>query len=108
MTSSQIVRCSFCTHFGLHGAFGWCSACYQRWKRAGRPEDGPPQPLSRLECAAHARAAYQAVVQGRREDYVDLLSWGETREQAAARLGVCEETTRRYDRALRKQVPADA
>jgi hypothetical protein len=42
------------------------------------------------------------------EDYLELRSWGETREQAAARLGVCVETTRRYDRALRKQVMSDA
>ncbi|MEU6709937.1 hypothetical protein ABZ897_00545 [Nonomuraea sp. NPDC046802] len=106
MTNPQNVRCACCDRFGLKGSFPWCSACYQRWSRAGRPADGPPQPMTRLECAAQARAAYQAVVQGRREDYSELRSWGETREQAAVRLDVCEETTRRYDRALRKQVSA--
>lgn len=104
MTKKRTVRCRHCDRFGPHGANNWCSTCYQRWKRAGRPDGGPPQPLPRVECAARARAAFQDVVQGRRDDYVDLLSWGETREQAAARLGVCEETTRRYDRVLREQV----
>jgi DNA-binding CsgD family transcriptional regulator len=24
--------------------FGWCRSCRERWKRAGRPADGPPKP----------------------------------------------------------------
>lgn len=106
MTNPRIVRCKGCDRFELHKAFDWCQRCYQRWKRAGRPADGPPQPLTRLECAAQARAAYQEQTQGRREDYQDLRSWRETREQAAARLGISERTTWRYDRALREQVSA--
>ncbi|MFI6594920.1 hypothetical protein ACIBHX_01660 [Nonomuraea sp. NPDC050536] len=51
-------------------------------------------------------AGRQAAKAARIEDYLELRAWGETREQAAARLGVCEETTRRYDRALREQVSA--
>lgn len=106
MTSSRIVRCASCDHFGQHGAFEWCSACYQRWKKAGRPSDGPPKALPRQEAAARARAAYQAAAQGRREDYQELRSWGETREQAAARLGVTERTTWRYEQAQRLRRPA--
>lgn len=101
MTSSRAVRCTCCTRFGPHKAFGWCVACYQRWDRAGRPDTGPP--LRPRDPIAAAEAGRRAAKAARIEDYLELRSWGETREQAAARLGVCEETTRRYDRALREQ-----
>ena len=104
MSSSRTVRCTCCGRFGRHKAHDWCIACYQRWNRAGQPDTGPPpraqDPIA--AAAAGRRAAKEAGI----EDYLELLSWGETREQAAARLGVCMETTRRYDRAVRKRVPA--
>ena len=108
MTASRKrpIRCQHCDHFGEHGGHNWCIACYQRWKRAGRPEGGPPEPLSRTECAARARAAYQEQARGRREDYQELRSWDETREQAAARVGVTERTAWRYERTLREQASA--
>lgn len=98
------IRCSCCGRFGRHKAFTMCVACYQRWDRAGRPDTGPP-PRTQDPVSA-AAAGRRAAKQARMEDYQELRSWGETREQAAARLGVCTETTRRYDRALREQVTA--
>ena len=32
-------------------------ACFRRWDRAGRPDTGPPAPLSRKECLARAQEA---------------------------------------------------
>lgn len=106
MTSSRTVKCACCTRSAGHKAFGWCDACYQRWRIAGRPDTGPPPPPQ--DPIAAAAAGRRAAKAARIEDYLELRSWGETREQAAARLGVCEETTRRYDRALRERVTADA
>ena len=101
------ILCPRCGLFRQRkGSFPWCCACYQRWCRAGRPDTGPPPPVDRKTCAERARAAYQEKARGRREDYQELRSWGESREQAAGRIGVTERTVWRYDRALREQADA--
>lgn len=85
---------------------GWCSACYQRWKRAGRPAEGPPPPMTREESRQLGIAACRANAAAKREDYAELRSWGDSCEQAAARVGVSERTVWRYERILREQVSA--
>ncbi|SET51438.1 hypothetical protein [Nonomuraea wenchangensis] len=85
---------------------GWCSACYQRWKRAGRPAEGPPPPMSREDARQLAIASVRANAAARREDYRELRSWGEPRDQAAARIGVTWRTAGRYERVLRERVTA--
>jgi len=64
-----------------------CGACYQRWRRAGRPE-GIPVPFE-------AR-------RGRVEDFAELTrDRGLPLAAAAERLGVHFRTAQRYDAKLR-------
>jgi len=80
---------------------GWCSACYQRWTRAGRPAEGPPAPMTREQARQLGLAACRANAAARRDDYAELRSWGESCELAAARVGVSARTGSRYEAALR-------
>lgn len=93
------IRCACCGQEGRHHARGWITACYWRWFRAGKPADGPPPlpPGYRPRPALHKGPASDRI-----EDYGWLRrEQGLTREQAAERLGVCERTAWRYERALR-------
>ena len=76
------------------GARDYCGTCYGRWAYHGYPQEGPPSPV--LSVAPAERA-------GRIEDFVELRSWGVSREEAARRLGVSLRTVERYDAALRAQ-----
>jgi hypothetical protein len=85
---TRTVELPSCTECGgerkpRQGAHGWCSACYNRWLDAGRPEDGPP-PVG-------ARAT------GQREDYLWLRSLGEIPAVAAKRTGVTEKTAQQWE-----------
>lgn len=60
---------------GPGSAHGWCCACYHRWLRAARPEDGPPPRPS-----------------ARREEYAWLREQGTPIEEAAARAGIAVST----------------
>ena len=71
----------------------WCHGCYGRWRRAGKPDSGPPAQGSFR--ASSARTA-------RLEDYQFLRSLGLSRTEAAARLQVCERTVLRYERSIRE------
>lgn len=77
---------------GWDGGRGLCAACYKKAWRRGFPAEWGVVP-------ALSRSAGDA--QGRREDYAELRSWGETRERAAARLGVSIWTTYLYERRER-------
>lgn len=68
-------------------AHGWCQACYCRWLKAGRPDDGPPLRT------AKRRSPWV----GRREDYRWLRSNGEPVGTAAQRIGITEKTARRWE-----------
>ena len=111
----ELIDCAACHRRRPHFGRRWCSACYQRWCRAGKPDGGPP-PARHLSttrlvavrtAAALARAARTARRQGRIEDYAWLRGQGATRTEAAARVGVTVRTTQRYDAHLR-QAPAQA
>jgi hypothetical protein len=67
------------------------NACYERWRRAGFPQDIP-----RPEHAGNDRCRPD-----RLEDFRELRQLGETREMAATRLGVSVRTVERYEAALR-------
>lgn len=103
MASERIITCKHCGDTKRHGAYGWCHACYTRWDRAGRPEDGPPQKTSPLAVLELAWQAHSERRKGRLEDYQDLRSWGLTVERAARRLGLSERTAWRYEAALRAE-----
>jgi hypothetical protein len=66
-------------------ARGWCSACYFRWYRAGKPETGPPP-----------------TPQERREEYAFLRSQGLTRAEATVRLSIDMRTSRDYELLLQE------
>jgi hypothetical protein len=59
--------------------------------------------MTRAEAAETGRRAYSAQRAGRIEDYAELRSWGLTRQEAAARLGVTLRTLDRYDADLRQR-----
>lgn len=40
-------ECGACGEPSKHLRLGWCSRCYQRWVKAGRPDSGPP-PLQNM------------------------------------------------------------
>lgn len=93
------------------------SADYERWRKYGRPQDGPPAPRRRAWTAQQraanrdnilaAIAARIANAAGRCEDYQWLRDeQGLTREQAAERLGVTMRTAWRYEARIRQQVAA--
>jgi hypothetical protein len=68
-------------------------ACQRRWRYHGRPEILPP-PVQR----GNDRRRQERI-----EDYLELRSWGVSREEAARRLCVSFRTIERYDRALRDE-----
>lgn len=74
---------------------GWCESCTSAWRKAGRPEDGPPPLKFRL-------SAPRATGEALREDFVFLLESGESAEAAAGRVGIAAATGRRWEREWRK------
>jgi len=91
--SAFTIRCACCGCEGRHKAHGWIVACYHRWQRAGKPEDGPP--------------AVWRSKNGRLEDYAWLTrDQGLSLPHAAGRMGVCERTAWRYEAQLRQRVAA--
>lgn len=42
--SRPTITCTSCSRQRPHKAHGWCTGCYMRWDRAGRPDTGPPAP----------------------------------------------------------------
>lgn len=97
------IRCACCGREGKHHARGWILTCYKRWLRAGKPEEGPPPPLSLPEIGR----MHSAAKAGRVEDYEWLTrDEGLTLYAAAERLGISSRTAWRYERALRESVAA--
>jgi hypothetical protein len=83
---------------GLRGwRRGWCGACGKRWRRHGKPADGPPPPAPR----GNPRAPWANRI-SRIEDYADLRSWGVPDSEAAERLGVSARTLTRYKQAMQE------
>ena len=81
------------------GAHGWCEPCAKRWYAAGRPEDGPPAPMSHAERCALANAARKAAVAARAGEYARLRNARNTPAQAARRLGLTADTGQEYEAA---------
>jgi len=77
-------------------AHGLCPNCWNRWKAADFPADGPPPPVR----------PWGRTLPARTEDYAWLRSWGATLEVAAARLGVSLRTAERYE--VRRLAARDA
>jgi hypothetical protein len=106
-TWQHILTCACgCERTGAHEARGLLPGCYTRAFRAGRLDDYPPHPMSldrRRVAAARMVQGKQAARDGRLEDYIELRSWGLSRREAAARVGVTLRTTVRWHHRLRAQ-----
>ena len=73
------------------GRHGLSDACRKRWLYHDCPEQVPEPSNPGND---HRKA-------DRLEDYLELRSWGVTRQEAAARIGVCLKTIERYDAEIR-------
>lgn len=60
----RVITCPSCGQDKPHQCKGWCNACYRRWLRAGRPDDGPPQPMPRALVSTLCRALDRVVKEG--------------------------------------------
>jgi hypothetical protein len=80
--------CACCDEPGQIVAHGWRWACYTRWRRAGRPADGPPP--ARLTKAE------------RLAEYAHLVNSGVLPEEAGRRVGLKHERTIRSYEYQRK------
>jgi hypothetical protein len=93
------VTCTCCGHprtrrpgGGWYGAHNWCNTCTNRWYAAGKPPGGVPPRIGEPERIARIAATCRQQQQDRLTDYAWLLSFGESREQAARRTGVSART----------------
>lgn len=109
-----IGKCVCCDRTGPIIGRGLIRACYAKRRRNGTLNQFPVDPAAQLRACREAapkggRARGQAlslISAGLIEDYAFCRETGETREVAAARVGVSEWTAQRYDRLLREQVSA--
>jgi hypothetical protein len=60
----RIITCASCGERKPHKCHGWCSACYQRWNSAGRPDTGPPEPTPPGQTTALRHALNRALREG--------------------------------------------
>jgi hypothetical protein len=80
----RIVICTSCGEERAHRAHGWCSPCYRRWLRHGRPADGVPAPVPYGCPAGQDEIDHAAVFRAITNDAVPPLTWAERREAARA------------------------
>lgn len=106
------IICACCGLTGQHEAHGWRTACYARWREAGKPTDGPPPPQDRREVSKRTFARLPWSLQGRielsksmREEYFELLDlFGLDRAEAAKRLNISLRTACRYEARRREEL----
>lgn len=102
----RIITCRSCRKAKEHKGHQLCSACWQRWDTAGRP-DKVPAPMPKAEQLAYARSRRTGrrttAHQNRLYDYYELTRiFHVSREEAARRLGVGLPTVKRYETELRQ------
>jgi hypothetical protein len=106
------INCACCGLTGTHEAHGWRTACYARWREAGKPKDGPPPPQDKREVCKKTFARLPWPLQGRievsksmREEYFELLDlFGLDRREAAKRLNISLRTASRYEARRREEL----
>lgn len=96
-TGRRTITCACgCARTGPAEGRGLIHPCYQRARATGTLHRWPArQPPAAVYQARQPRTL------DRIADYADLLAWGHTPAQAAARLGVSLRTARRYQAHLR-------
>ena len=99
----RTVECVCCGTEGPHIGRGLIQRCHNRHALAGRLEEFPLNPGSANASLQRGQETRLQAYAGRLEDFAELLSWGESPEQAAKRLGISEKTARKYERRLREQ-----
>ncbi|MFD0889969.1 hypothetical protein ACFQ08_35965 [Streptosporangium algeriense] len=99
MRRRRTVLCVCCATPGYVMGRGLITACYQRHRSGGTLDQFPMRGAPVKGAGEAAREARLA----RLEDYADLLTWGASWKDAAARVGVCRRTAERYNAALKKQ-----
>jgi hypothetical protein len=99
----KIIVCACCQVEDQHGAYGWIRPCYERWKSAGRPEEGPP-PLRTWEPLSPGEPWRPVGPHGERmvARYAEIAELGWSRERIAFELGVGERQILRYAAYLRR------
>jgi hypothetical protein len=100
-SAKKIVDCRCCGKPGQHYGNGYRRACHTRWMAAGRPEEGPPPPLSPQEVGRLGGQGYDE--KGMRiETYRRLRKYRRlTPTEAAAQIRVSVRTAHRYEAELR-------
>jgi len=84
----MIVECACCGNKGQLRSRGWIRACYDRWMRAGKPEEGPPAPGYLVNREEYAWFRYTLNVSVKR---------------AAELAGISERTGWRYEKRLKQR-----
>ena len=104
-----LIICRACLRPDVeHGAFGWCRACYSRWKRADRPESGPPPrgwrpPVDDVAVARAVRGEQPELTPRERCAAVaELRARGLSIRTIAKTLGCAQRTVERHTAAIKK------
>lgn len=94
--ATRIRVCASCGVKRRLQAHDWCDPCYRRWRAAGRPASGPPEPYTR-------GTGYN--IPGSRESRIEewtfLRGYHYSPAKIAARMGVSMRTIYRYAAAER-------
>ncbi|MGC5012578.1 hypothetical protein ACLQ2R_17580 [Streptosporangium sp. DT93] len=83
------ITCACCGRPGPYGANNWVKACADRWRRAGRPDTGPP-PRRRPRDEPSTSPTL------RRAEYAVLADLGRSTASIAWELSVSPRTVQRY------------
>ncbi|SFK91940.1 hypothetical protein SAMN05216275_14128 [Streptosporangium canum] len=98
------IICACCGRSGRIDVNGWVDACAKRWRKAGRPTEGPPRPRSVTPKLARLQGIWLPVtdrIQVRVRRVGHLRARGIPIQVIARDFGVCERTIERYAAAHR-------
>lgn len=80
----RVTTCASCGKTRAHRAHGWCSPCYRRWLRHGKPAIGVPAPVGYRCPAGQDEIDHAAVFRAITNDQVPPLTRAERREAVRA------------------------
>ena len=110
----SIIDCKNCLKKNTrHNGHGWCSSCYSRWCKNGKPEGGPPPPKERKEwlnlegLRKHDKYRVEYWASVREEYFYFREEFGMSRGEATARIGIHGSTALRWEREAKNEDLAD-